>query len=86
MGGGNCLNHGANTLFLHRDLKPANILIHLNGHVKIADFGAAATGMFGRYLEEDDGTFLYYAPEVSKGPVIGWCNVLIHRANIRQSM
>ncbi|XP_040207634.1 protein kinase C theta type-like [Rana temporaria] len=48
----------------HRDLKPANILIHLNGHVKIADFGAAETGMFGRYLEEDNGTLLYYAPEV----------------------
>ncbi|XP_073474307.1 protein kinase C delta type-like [Aquarana catesbeiana] len=58
------LLHSSGIIHRDRDLKPANIRIHLNRHVKIADFGAAATGMFGRYLEEDDGTFLYYAPEL----------------------
>lgn len=81
---GNCLKYRANTLFLYRDLKPANILVHLNGHVKIADFGLSVTGMHGRMVEGMTGTVSYFAPEVSKGPVICWYNMLIHRANVRQ--
>ncbi|XP_073474311.1 protein kinase C theta type-like [Aquarana catesbeiana] len=60
------LQHLHSRGIFHRDLKPANILIHLNGHVYIADFGSAATGMFGRYLQEDNGTILYYPPELIK--------------------
>ena len=52
---------------LHRDIKPANLLL-LKEHVKVADFGIAMSGQFGR----DDllvkantlGTPLYMAPEL----------------------
>eukprot|EP00835_Amoeboradix_gromovi_P000747 NODE_28_length_33831_cov_0.361200.p2 type:complete len:1196 gc:universal NODE_28_length_33831_cov_0.361200:28519-24932(-) len=54
--------------FIHRDLKPHNILIKKNGHIKLADFGAAIQ------LDSDNkcrskvsvGTPDYICPEILK--------------------
>ncbi|KAA3658807.1 MAG: hypothetical protein DWQ04_24015 [Chloroflexi bacterium] len=45
---------------LHRDLKPENVLVQ-DGHVRVLDFGLAATGGKGG---RSVGTYLYMAPEL----------------------
>ncbi len=53
---------------IHRDIKPANIIISVDGRVKIADFGVAATtsGQTSMVL----GTTKYMAPEIFAGETI----------------
>ncbi|XP_041445613.1 protein kinase C theta type-like [Xenopus laevis] len=50
---------------IHRDLKPENILLTCEGHVKIADFGVSAEGVFDRKkIGGVIGTNWYMAPEM----------------------
>lgn len=54
--------------YIHRDIKPENILIDISGHIKLADFGSAASlSKDGRILGQiafPVGTPEYISPEV----------------------
>jgi serine/threonine protein kinase len=47
-----------------RDIKPQNILLDIDGHCRLADFGMAEVGVFKRNLTRQCGTCAYIAPEV----------------------
>jgi serine/threonine protein kinase len=47
-----------------RDIKPDNVLLDIDGHCRLADFGMAEVGVFKRNLTRQCGTWEYMAPEV----------------------
>ncbi|XP_063810331.1 protein kinase C delta type-like isoform X2 [Pseudophryne corroboree] len=59
------LEHLHSKGYIHRDIKPENILIHGDGHIKIADLGLALNNMHeGDVATEYAGTTGYIAPEM----------------------
>lgn len=49
-------------------MKPENVLIHINGHIKLCDFGfATVVGSTDTPLHDGCGTAMYVAPEIAGG-------------------
>ena len=63
------LEHAHRNGIIHRDIKPQNILVHADGHIKVADFGIARIADSSTLTKGDNvmGSVHYFSPEQARG-------------------
>ena len=63
------LQHAHKNGIIHRDIKPQNILVHADGHIKVADFGIARIANSSTLTKGDNvmGSVHYFSPEQARG-------------------
>ena len=63
------LQHAHKNGIIHRDIKPQNILVHSEGHIKVADFGIARVAGSHTISKADSvmGSVHYFSPEQAQG-------------------
>ena len=67
------LQHAHRNGIIHRDIKPQNILVHADGHIKVADFGIARMANSSTLTKGDNvmGSVHYFSPEQASGEQAG---------------
>ncbi|MBR1584713.1 MAG: protein kinase [Clostridia bacterium] len=72
------LQHAHNNGIIHRDIKPQNVLVHADGHIKVADFGIARVAGANTISSEDSvmGSVHYFSPEQAKNESVTFASDL----------